>query len=68
MTKASQRKAKRGCARVVMYVRVKREEHELIMQIADKRGYPHTISSVVAEMIARCLKDETAEAATEVRS
>jgi hypothetical protein len=56
MSKA--RKAKRGDNRVVTYVRVKPEEHALITQIAEKRGYPHTIASVAAEMISRGLKEE----------
>ena len=52
-------KAKRD-DRVVTYVRVKTEEHELIAQIAEKRGYPHTIASVTSEMISKGLKAETA--------
>lgn len=56
MSKA--RRAKRGDNRVVTYVRVKPEEHALITQIAEKRGYPHTIASVAAEMISRGLKGE----------
>lgn len=44
--------------RVVMYVRVRTVEHAKIAKIADKRGYPHTIASVVAEMITRGLQTE----------
>jgi hypothetical protein len=51
---ASAQKAKR----CVMYVRVKPEEHALITQIAKKRGYPHTIASVAAKIIARGLSAE----------
>jgi len=52
------KKAKRVDDRVVTYVRMKSEEHEQIAQIAEKRGYPHTIASVAAEMISRGLKEE----------
>jgi len=52
-------KVKRRSSHVVTYVRVKPEEHAQIAQIAEKRGYPHTIASVAAEMISRGLKDET---------
>lgn len=54
------KKTKRGDDRVVTYVRVKPEEHERIVQIVEKRGYPHTIASVAAEMITRGLKEEVA--------
>jgi hypothetical protein len=63
----SQRKAKRD-ARVVTYVRVKPEEHALIAEIAGKRGWPHTIASVTAEMITRGLKAEADTSPAEVRS
>ena len=58
-------KAKKAKRPVVMYVRVVPEEHELITQIAELRGYPHTIASVAAEAIshglsARKLKAEAA--------
>jgi len=53
------RKAKQRVPHVVTYVRVTPEEHALIAQIAEKRGYPHTIASVAAEMISRGLKAET---------
>jgi hypothetical protein len=52
------KKAKRNDQRVVTYVRVTPEEHALIAEIAQKRGYPHTIASVAAEMIARGLASE----------
>jgi len=45
--------------RVVAYVRMKPEEHAQISKIAKKRGYPHTFSSVAAEMISKALKMET---------
>jgi hypothetical protein len=54
MSKA--KKVKRNNRRVVTYVRVKSEEHALIAEIAEKRGHPHTIASVAAEMISRGLK------------
>jgi hypothetical protein len=52
------KKAKRGDNRVVTYVRVKPAEHALIVKIAEKRGYPHTIASVAGEMISRGLKGQ----------
>lgn len=52
---------------IVMYVRVKPEEHTLIKEIAGKRGYPHTIASVSAEMISKGLKTEAETAQTEGR-
>lgn len=52
------KKARRANGRsVVTYVRMKPEEHELIVKIAEKRGYPHTIASVTGEVISRGLKD-----------
>lgn len=48
------KKAKRNNL-VVMYVRVKPEEHARVKQIADKRGYPHSISSVASEIFSRGL-------------
>lgn len=62
------KKPKRGDDRVVTYVRVKPEEHELIVQIVEKRGYPHTIASVAAEMISRGLKEEITQPASEALS
>lgn len=38
-----------------MYVRVQESEHRDIAEIAEARGYPHTIASVAAEMITRGL-------------
>jgi Fe-S cluster assembly scaffold protein SufB len=52
------KKLKRNDRRVVTYVRVTPEEHERIAVIAEERGYPHTISSVAAEMISRGLASE----------
>lgn len=52
------KKAKRGDDRIVTYIRVKPEVHAQIVQIAEKRGYPHTIASVASEMISRGLKEE----------
>jgi hypothetical protein len=65
MPKTSQRKAKHGDTRIVTYVRVKPEEHALIVQIAEKRGYPHTFASVAGEMITRGLKAEAEAAVTQ---
>lgn len=48
----------RKAKRVVTYVRVKLEDHARIKQIAAKRGHPHTIASVAAEMISRGLKED----------
>lgn len=59
---ARAKKAKRRSPHVVMYVRVKPEEHAQIAKIAEERGYPHTLASVVAEMISRGLQTETAQA------
>jgi hypothetical protein len=52
------KKVKRVDDRVVTYVRVRPEVHAQIVQIAEKRGYPHTIASVAAELISRGLKTE----------
>ena len=51
---------------LVMYVRVKRAARDKIAQLAKKRGYPHTLASVLGDVIDRGL----ASAATtkEVRS
>jgi hypothetical protein len=51
-------KKRRRDARVVMYVRVRPEEHALVVKIVRRRGYPHTIASVAAEMFSRGLKEE----------
>lgn len=59
MTKAKKAKPSKRDDRVVTYVRVKPEEHAQIAQIAEKRGYPHTIASVASEMISKGLKVET---------
>lgn len=59
------RKVKHRAPHVVTYVRVKPEEHARITEIAEKRGYPHTIASVAAEMISRGLKDEASAPPTE---
>jgi chorismate mutase len=56
MTRA--KKAKRD-DRVVAYVRIPSREHAQVVKIAEARGYPHTIASVLAEMISRSLKEET---------
>ena len=44
--------------RVVTYIRVRPEEHAQIVKIANRRGHPHTIASVAAEMISKALKME----------
>jgi len=48
------KKAKRDTL-VTMYIRVKPEERARILEIAEVRGYPHTMSSVATEMISRGL-------------
>lgn len=45
--------------RIVTYIRINAKEHAKISKIARKRGRPHTISSVAAEMISKALKMET---------
>ncbi len=52
------KKAKRRSPHVVMYVRVKPEEHAQIAKIAEGRGYPHTLASVVADIITHALRTE----------
>lgn len=52
------KKPKRDTRRPI-YVRVRPEEHTKIVQIAKKRGWPHTIASVATEMISRGLDQET---------
>lgn len=42
--------------RIVTYVRLHPEQHRQVVQIAQERGYPHTIASVTTEMVARGLK------------
>lgn len=51
------KKAKRGSS-IVMYVRVRPEEHDRVVKLVEQRGYPHTIASVAAEMISRGLASE----------
>jgi hypothetical protein len=58
---AKAQKSKRD-DRVVTYVRVKQTEYAQILKIAKKRGHPHTIASVTAEMISRGLASENAVA------
>lgn len=53
---------------IVTYVRVKPEEHARVIQIVSKRGYPHTIASVVSEMFSKGLAAEIAVKAKETRS
>ena len=43
---------------VVTYFRMKPEVRTRIAEIAAKRGWPHTIASVTAEMIEQGLKAE----------
>lgn len=57
--KATPTKSKRD-DRIVTYVRLKPEEHAQIAQIANQRGYPHTIASVTSEMVSKGLKTEAA--------
>lgn len=45
-------------ARIVIYLRVRPTERARIAKIAEKRGHPHTIASVAAEMISRGLEAE----------
>lgn len=42
--------------RVVTYVRLSPEVHKQIEQIAEERGYPHSIASVATEMVLRGLE------------
>ena len=51
-------RSKKRDNRVVTYVRVKPEEYKQIVKIVAKRGLPHTIASVSAEMISRGLAEE----------
>jgi len=55
MAKAKKRKRD---PRIVMYMRVRPEEHARVVKIARRRGLPHTIASVAAEMFARGLASE----------
>lgn len=41
--------------RIVAYIRLRPEEHARIAKIVKARGYPHTFTSVAAEMISRGL-------------
>jgi predicted DNA-binding protein len=54
---ARAKKAKRNTD-VVTYFRMKSEVRERIAEIAAKRGWPHTIASVTAEMIEQGLAAE----------
>jgi hypothetical protein len=56
MSKA--KKAKRSDL-ITMYVRVKPAAHAQIVKIAEKRGYPHNMSSVASEMLSRGLASES---------
>jgi hypothetical protein len=56
MSKA--KKAKRSDL-ITMYVRVKPAAHAQIIKIAEKRGYPHNMSSVASEMLSRGLASES---------
>jgi len=47
--------------RIVTYVPLTPEDHEMIAQIAKKRGYPYTIASIAAEMISKALASEAPE-------
>jgi len=49
---------KRGESSVVVYMRVKPEEHARLMKIVKERGWPHTIASVTAEIFSRGLAAE----------
>lgn len=54
------KKAKRD-DRIVTYIRLSPKHHARVAQIAKKRGYPHTLASVMAELIARSLEIPTIE-------
>jgi hypothetical protein len=58
---AKVKKAKRD-DRIVLYLRVKSAERARIAEIAEKRGHPHTLASVAAEMIGRGLAECAQEA------
>lgn len=49
-------KKKKPDNRIVTYVRLQPEIHQEVVQIAEERGYPHTIASVATEMVALGLK------------
>ena len=42
--------------RILTYVRLLPEVHQQVVQLAQGRGYPHTIASVATEMVALGLK------------
>lgn len=54
-TPKKRRSGPRRDGRFVMYVRVSGPDHQRIEQLVKERGYPHTLSSVAAEMITRGL-------------
>ena len=54
------KKKTKSVERIVTYVRMRHEDFIRIAQIVKKRGLPHTIASVVAEMISRGLVAEAA--------
>ena len=43
---------------IVVYTRVTPKEHAHLSKIAKRRGRPHTLASVTAEMISRSLQQE----------
>lgn len=53
--KAPSQPSNAGRATEVLYTRLPRETYEKIVEIAAKRGWPHTTASVAAELIAKGL-------------
>jgi hypothetical protein len=51
------KKGKRA-TRTVLYLRVTSAEHAKLSKKAAKRGYPHTIASIAAEIISQHLANE----------
>lgn len=54
--RAAARKKRTPDNMVVAYVRMKKDDHKDIAELAEARGYPHTLASVAAEMISRGLE------------
>lgn len=50
------RTKKKRDGRILTYVRLLPEIHQQVVQLAEERGYPHTIASVATEMVLLGLK------------
>jgi hypothetical protein len=46
---------------IVIYTRVTTKEHARLSKIAKRRGRPHTLASVTAEMISKSLQQEKSQ-------